>query len=106
MRCVSALICNITQPLTHHATPLRSHPQVDLGLLALFMAALSQELEVSMFAYDYSGYGESTGKAREANLYADMRAAVECMHERFGIPLNRIILYGQSIGPYHTRTHG
>lgn len=71
---------------------------VDLGLLSLFAATLSQELSISIFAYDYSGYGESTGKASEANLYADIKAAVACLNERFAVPLNRIILYGQSIG--------
>lgn len=56
--------------------------QVDIGIMAIFMAILCPTLNCSFFAYDYSGYGCSSGKASEKNLYADITAAVACAHER------------------------
>eukprot|EP00051_Salpingoeca_urceolata_P019251 m.278851 g.278851 ORF g.278851 m.278851 type:complete len:319 (+) comp19384_c0_seq14:3672-4628(+) len=80
-------------------TILFSHGNaVDLGQMAVFLATLSQQLGCSVFAYDYSGYGRSTGLPREANLYADIHAAWNCLRTSFGVPANRIVIYGQSIG--------
>lgn len=56
--------------------------QVDIGQLAVFLATLSQQLQCNVFAYDYSGYGLSSGKPREANLYADVDAAIACLMEK------------------------
>eukprot|EP00056_Hartaetosiga_gracilis_P002026 m.49926 g.49926 ORF g.49926 m.49926 type:complete len:313 (-) comp10876_c0_seq1:106-1044(-) len=85
------------------ATLLYSHGNaVDLGLSAPFMAQLAMAIECSIFAYDYSGYGHSTGRAREANLYSDVDAAFRCLIERLGVQPHNIVLYGQSIGSVAT----
>ncbi|KAH9610925.1 hypothetical protein KSS87_008844 [Heliosperma pusillum] len=48
--------------------------------------------------YDYSGYGQSTGKATENNTYADIEAAYKCLEESYGAKQEHVILYGQSVG--------
>lgn len=81
--------------------PCRQHLfacQVDLGMMAPFVAQLSLQLECSLFIYDYSGYGLSTGRPLEKNVYCDAKAAIEALQLRFAVPLDQIIIYGQSIG--------
>lgn len=53
-------------------------------------------------SYDFSGYGGSSGKPSEKNLYADINAAWHSMRNKFGISPDKIILYGQSIGTVPT----
>ena len=53
-------------------------------------------------SYDYSGYGASTGKPSEKNLYADIEAAWGALRSRYGLSPENIILYGQSIGTVPT----
>ncbi|KAF3647922.1 putative F-box/kelch-repeat protein-like [Capsicum annuum] len=52
----------------------------------------------SLMRYDYSGYGQSTGKPSEQNTYADIEAAYKCLEETYGAKEEDIILYGQSVG--------
>ncbi|CAJ0916494.1 unnamed protein product, partial [Mesorhabditis belari] len=80
-------------------TLLFSHGNaVDLGQMSSFYYGLGYRLGCNVFSYDYSGYGCSTGKASEKNLYADIQAAFEALQTRYDIPAERVILYGQSIG--------
>ncbi|XP_076902765.1 uncharacterized protein LOC143557614 [Bidens hawaiensis] len=48
--------------------------------------------------YDYSGYGQSTGKPSEHNTYADVDAVYKCLKEKYNVKDDRLILYGQSVG--------
>ncbi|KAG8662492.1 hypothetical protein MANES_01G112100v8 [Manihot esculenta] len=48
--------------------------------------------------YDYSGYGQSSGKPTECNTYADIEAAYNCLREQYGVKDEQLILYGQSVG--------
>ncbi|KAA3464296.1 protein ABHD17C-like [Gossypium australe] len=48
--------------------------------------------------YDYSGYGQSSGKPSEQSTYADIEAAYKCLEESYGTKQEDIILYGQSVG--------
>ncbi|PPS13569.1 hypothetical protein GOBAR_AA07000 [Gossypium barbadense] len=52
----------------------------------------------SFLRYDYSGYGQSTGKPTECNTYADIDAAYKCLKEEYGVKDEQLILYGQSVG--------
>ncbi|CAL8076999.1 unnamed protein product [Calicophoron daubneyi] len=84
-------------------TFLLSHGNaVDLGLMINFMHELGSKLGVNMMCYDYSGYGASTGKPLEKNLYADAECALSVLRTKFSVPLDQIILYGQSIGTVPT----
>ncbi|KAH1255024.1 Alpha/beta hydrolase domain-containing protein 17A [Glycine max] len=48
--------------------------------------------------YDYSGYGQSSGKPSEHNTYADIEAVYKYLEENYGAKQEDIILYGQSVG--------
>ncbi|KAL1463321.1 hypothetical protein WDU94_015082 [Cyamophila willieti] len=74
----------------------------DMGQsLATFMD-LSARVKCNVLLYDYSGYGSSTGRASEANLYSDIEAVYQTLRLRYGVSSDRIILYGQSIGSVPT----
>jgi fermentation-respiration switch protein FrsA (DUF1100 family) len=63
-----------------------------------FYYGLGYRLGVNVFSYDYSGYGCSSGRPSERNLYADIAAALEALKTRYNIKDEQVILYGQSIG--------
>jgi uncharacterized protein len=46
---------------------------------------------------EYRGYGGNPGTPTEAGLYADAKAALDFL-ARQGIPANRLVLYGESLG--------
>ncbi|KAM7273450.1 hypothetical protein ACFE04_028114 [Oxalis oulophora] len=80
-------------------TLLYSHGNAaDLGQMYELFIELSIHLRVNLMGYDYSGYGQSTGKASEQNTYADIEAAYKCLEETYGTKQENIILYGQSVG--------
>ncbi|MQM12471.1 hypothetical protein Taro_045393, partial [Colocasia esculenta] len=60
-----------------------------IELIRRYMTALN---------YDYSGYGQSTGKPSESNTYADIEAVYKCLREQHGVREEDIIVYGQSVG--------
>ncbi|GAV60088.1 Abhydrolase_5 domain-containing protein [Cephalotus follicularis] len=80
-------------------TLLYSHGNAaDLGQMFDLFGELSVHLRVNLMGYDYSGYGQSTGKPSEHNTYADIEAAYRCLGERYGVKEEDVILYGQSVG--------
>jgi fermentation-respiration switch protein FrsA (DUF1100 family) len=56
------------------------------------------DMGLAVFAFDYRGYGRSDGKPDEAGLYADARAAWQLLTGTFGIPPDKIIITGRSLG--------
>ncbi|CAD7969220.1 unnamed protein product [Amoebophrya sp. A120] len=70
----------------------------DIGLMFPHLRDIAAKCDVSVLAYDYSGYGCSTGEPSERNLYADIQAAFLYLNEECNIPMSQIILYGQSVG--------
>ena len=60
--------------------------------------AILHNLGLSVFIFDYRGYGKSEGAPSEQGLYRDADAACAYLVERRGIPEGRIILYGESLG--------
>ena len=89
-------IKNAENPLFHI---LFSHGNaVDLGQMSSFFVGLGSRINCNILAYDYSGYGASTGSPTEANIYADSVAAWEALQSRYNARPDKIILYGQSIG--------
>ncbi|GAB2216795.1 hypothetical protein Droror1_Dr00024574 [Drosera rotundifolia] len=80
-------------------TVLYSHGNAaDLGQMVELFVELSGRLRVNLMGYDYSGYGQSTGKPTETNTYADIDAAYTCLKEQYGVKDEQLILYGQSVG--------
>lgn len=56
-----------------------------------------RQLGLNLLAFDYRGYGESEGAPTEAGLYRDAKAAYRYLREQ-GIPPDRIIVFGHSLG--------
>ncbi|KAG5029055.1 hypothetical protein JHK87_012569 [Glycine soja] len=81
------------------STVLYSHGNAtDLGQMYELFIQLSIHLRVNLIGYDYSGYGQSSGKPSEQNTYADIEAVYKCLEESYGTKQEDIILYGQSVG--------
>ncbi|XP_034802750.1 alpha/beta hydrolase domain-containing protein 17A-like [Pan paniscus] len=79
-------------------TVLFSHGNaVDPGQMSSFYIGLGSRLHCNI-SYDYSGYGASSGRPSERNLYADIDAAWQALRTS----PDSIILYGQSIGTVPT----
>jgi len=55
-------------------------------------------LGLSLFAFDYRGYGESEGSPSEAGLYRDADAAYHYLRDTLHVPPGRIIVFGHSLG--------
>lgn len=70
----------------------------DIGIMRNFIADLSIQLKVNVLIYEYTGYGQSTGRPSEKNIFADIKAAYNYLINVRGIPWKLIVLYGQSIG--------
>lgn len=80
-------------------TLLFSHGNAeDLGMIIQYFREVSHILEVNIFAYEYTGYGMSSGEPSEQAVYADVEAAFKYLRDIIGVPWNEVILYGRSIG--------
>mmetsp|Transcript_73220 Transcript_73220/g.136828 ORF Transcript_73220/g.136828 Transcript_73220/m.136828 type:complete len:261 (-) Transcript_73220:85-867(-) len=80
-------------------TLLFSHGNAeDLGHIVRYFKEFKTRLGVNIFAYEYTGYGMSTGQPREAAVYADIEAAFRYLRDSLRIPWQQIIPYGRSIG--------
>ncbi len=57
-----------------------------------------RHLKVSVFIYDYRGFGRSGGSPNETGVYEDARAAYRWLVEEKKLPADQIVLRGESIG--------
>jgi fermentation-respiration switch protein FrsA (DUF1100 family) len=57
-----------------------------------------RQLGFNLLAFDYRGYGESEGIPTEEGLYSDARAAYRYLRETLGVPADRIVVFGHSLG--------
>ncbi len=87
--------------LPNHAaryTILYSHGNAeDIGQLHPVLEAI-RDAGFSVFAYDYRGYGTSSGSPSEAHAYRDADAAYEYLTTKLAIPADHIIALGRSLG--------
>lgn len=60
--------------------------------------AVLLDLGVDVFAFDYRGYGSSTGTPSEDGLYRDALAAYRYLTVQRSIAPGKLILYGESLG--------
>ena len=65
---------------------------------AEFLAEMRDEFQVSIFAFDYRGYGRSEGKPAEKGILEDADAAQEWLAKRAGIEKKDVVLMGRSLG--------
>jgi len=68
-----------------------------LGSLAEYMPKFV-EAGYAVFAFDYRGYGHSGGSPTEPNTCADAKLAYDYVRTKLGVPADRIILWGYSLG--------
>jgi abhydrolase domain-containing protein 17 len=79
-------------------TILYSHGNAeDIGSLRPVLEEI-QRMGFSVFAYDYRGYGTSSGAPSEAGVYQDIDAAYDYLIRDLKIPGDRIIALGRSLG--------
>ena len=62
------------------------------------MDYLRDELEATVFVFDYRGYGKSEGSPHEAGVVADGLAAQEWLANRTGVATDQIVIFGRSLG--------
>jgi len=77
---------------------LHSHGNAtDIGMMMGPYFELSTRLGVDVVGVEYSGYGLSSGCASTDSVYTDVEAAYDYV-VRQGVPAERIVAYGQSVG--------
>ncbi|MDQ8193013.1 alpha/beta fold hydrolase [Coraliomargarita sp. SDUM461004] len=89
--------CYLSTPKDEHLL-LYSHGNgEDIGTAGLFLKSL-QEQGIAVLAYDYPGYGTSSGTASESGCYAAIDTAFKYATEQLGYAPEQITLYGRSLG--------
>jgi len=79
-------------------TILFSHGNAeDLGYIEPSLSAFAAH-GFSVVAYDYSGYGASDGSPSEKAAYANILTVYEYLLREHGLPPERIIAFGRSVG--------
>jgi fermentation-respiration switch protein FrsA (DUF1100 family) len=69
-----------------------------VGYLGSYLSRLSKEQQLSIFVFDYRGYGRSAGSPHEQGILQDGIAAREWLAQRAGIPPADVVLMGRSLG--------
>lgn len=62
------------------------------------LARFRDHLGCSVLIFDYPGYGKSGGKPSESGCYAAAESALKWLAETKGIPNERVVLFGDSLG--------
>jgi uncharacterized protein len=70
----------------------------DITYRSDILTTLRDRTGVSVFLFDYRGYGRSEGSPSEKGLYADAQAARDWLAEKEGINPQEIVLMGRSLG--------
>lgn len=86
-----------------HPTPrafvLYCHGNGDqVAHLGNWLRSFADEMHVSVFAFDYRGYGKSEGSPSELGVLADGVAAQRWLAGQAGIQPDDVVLYGSSLG--------
>lgn len=70
----------------------------DLGGVESRLQLLRDRLQVSVLAWDYPGYGRSGGDVGEPATRRAAHAVLAYVSGSLGVPADRVVLYGQSLG--------
>jgi fermentation-respiration switch protein FrsA (DUF1100 family) len=89
--------------LVEHSEPravvLYCHGNGDcVGYLGPYLQQLRDRHKVTVFAFDYRGYGKSEGTPSEAGILADGTAAQAWLADRFNLKPSDVVLMGRSLG--------
>ncbi|CAJ1987095.1 serine peptidase Clan SC Family S9D [Leishmania donovani] len=78
---------------------LYAHPNaVDIGMAYKELRYVSKEASISVLLFEYSGYGLTHTPITEASIHQDTLSAYLFLRRYFGVPSNRVILCGRSLG--------
>ncbi len=80
------------------ATVIMSHGNGENISTFLPTIELFRNLGYSTLAYDYGGYGNSTGSPSEVRCYADITTMYEWLIKEKGVAPENIAVYGRSLG--------
>ncbi len=80
------------------ATVLLCHGNAGNVSYQIDQIRLFQSLQLSVFTFDYRGYGQSEGKPCEEGLYRDSKAAWRVLTETKRLRPERIVIFGHSLG--------
>ena len=64
----------------------------------IWSAETFHDLGFDVLVFDYRGFGASTGKPSEKGTYKDVDAAWDYLTAKRGIPPDRIVIFGRSLG--------
>uniref|UniRef100_A0A3B0MYF4 Alpha/beta hydrolase family, putative n=1 Tax=Theileria annulata TaxID=5874 RepID=A0A3B0MYF4_THEAN len=70
----------------------------DIGHMFFKYTRLCTFLNVNLVSYDYSGYGHSSGKASENNMYSNIEDVYKHMRSEMKLEPSQIVLYGNGLG--------
>ena len=87
----------LMNPSATHTLLLSHGNGEDLGSILPLLPGLAN-LGFSVFAYDYRGYGLSAGTPSEGHVYADIDGAYDYLTGKLGVPPERIVALGRSLG--------
>jgi len=87
----------LANPSAHFVVLFSHGTGDDLGEIAADIQDLRSH-GYAVFAYDYEGYGTSTGRPSEDAVYRDADAAYEYLVEHLGVDPSRVIVQGFSLG--------
>jgi fermentation-respiration switch protein FrsA (DUF1100 family) len=83
---------------TARFTILFSHGNAeDIGYALPFLKML-RDAGFAVLAYDYRGYGLSSGRPTPGGVVEDLEAAFDFAAAELGIPADRLVLHGRSLG--------
>ena len=96
---ICLIIHNTSVPKDKKNTIIYSHGNSsDLGSLYSSLIDIASILRCDVMAYDYTGYGQSEGVANERDIYSDIDQVLDFALAYKQIALEKIILFGSSIG--------
>ena len=68
----------------------------NIGLRVNNLVAMSAKLNVDVVAFDYRGYGQSTGRPTESGLMLDTETVYDYVRKE--LKADKVVLYGRSLG--------
>ncbi len=84
-------------PDSHLAVLVAAGNAGNRSMRAPLAAALARH-GLAVLLFDYRGYGGNRGHPTEAGLALDVRAALRFLGNDAGLPLDRLLYYGESLG--------
>lgn len=79
-------------------TILFSHGNAEDLVTAYPFLHMLRQMGFNVLAYDYPGYGKSTGHPNERRVYAAITACFGHLTKTLKIPTDKIVLFGRSLG--------